>query len=85
MPRTPPESWRKEWQQRTMDLIDRYQPDHMYFNSAIPFPAELTRGKEKVTICFRASANTVTADVSDDDRRATKPSGDAIVVLNTTP
>ena len=39
-PLNPPESWRKEWLARTKDLIDRYQPDHMYFDGAIPFAGD---------------------------------------------
>ena len=42
-------------------------------------------GRVKSSTCDISHTNTVTADVSDDDRRATKPSDDAIVVLDTTP
>ena len=34
-PRNPPESWRRNWARRIKDLIDRYQPDHIYFDGAI--------------------------------------------------
>ena len=36
-PHNPPEHWRKHWQARIKDLIDNYQPDHLYFDGAIPF------------------------------------------------
>ena len=39
-PLNPPESWRKQWLARTKDLIDRYKPDHMYFDGAIPFAGD---------------------------------------------
>jgi alpha-L-fucosidase len=32
-----PESWKKHWKQRMFDLIDRYHPDHFYFDGALPF------------------------------------------------
>jgi len=35
-----PESWRHEWLVRTMELIDKYQPDHMYFDGPIPFSGD---------------------------------------------
>jgi alpha-L-fucosidase len=44
-PRAPlnsPSSWRKLWQQRLEQLIDDYEPDHLYFDCAIPF-----RGDDK--------------------------------------
>ena len=36
-PSNPPLKWRLHWQQRMMDLIDRYEPDLMYFDGAMPF------------------------------------------------
>ncbi len=35
-----PVSWRHEWLVRTLELIDKYHPDHMYFDGAIPFSGE---------------------------------------------
>lgn len=36
-PRNAPESWRRHWASRIIDLIDNYQPDHLYFDGAVPF------------------------------------------------
>jgi alpha-L-fucosidase len=36
-PINPTARWRFEWAVRTMDLIDKYQPDLLYFDGAIPF------------------------------------------------
>lgn len=36
-PINPTARWRFEWALRTMDLIDKYQPDLLYFDGAIPF------------------------------------------------
>ena len=39
-PRAPfdaPESWRKQWVKRIQQLIDDYEPDHLYFDCAVPF------------------------------------------------
>ena len=39
-PRAPfdaPESWRKLWVKRIQQLIDDYEPDHLYFDCAVPF------------------------------------------------
>jgi len=35
-----PQSWRHEWFVRTMELIDKYQPDQMYFDGGIPFTGD---------------------------------------------
>jgi len=35
-----PESWRHEWLVRTLELIDKYHPDHMYFDASIPFSGD---------------------------------------------
>ncbi len=32
-----PAEWRELWAKRIIDLIDNYQPDHLYFDCAIPF------------------------------------------------
>ncbi|WOH39488.1 alpha-L-fucosidase [Thalassotalea fonticola] len=36
----PPKAWRDQWALRMKDLIDKYQPDHFYFDSAVPFRGE---------------------------------------------
>ncbi len=36
-PKNPPKSWRIEWKLRLKDLIQNYDPDLLYFDSAIPF------------------------------------------------
>ena len=33
----PPKWWRDQWAARMKDLIDKYDPDHFYFDSAVPF------------------------------------------------
>ncbi len=35
-----PKEWRELWAKRVKDLIDNYQPDHLYFDCAIPFRGE---------------------------------------------
>ncbi len=39
-PINPPEHWRREWALRIKDLIDHYQPDHLYFDGGIPFQGD---------------------------------------------
>lgn len=39
-PLNPPYEWRRNWVLRIKDLIDRYEPDHLYFDGAIPFRGE---------------------------------------------
>jgi alpha-L-fucosidase len=42
-PRAPldaPKSWRDHWARRVKQLIDDYQPDHLYFDCAVPFRGE---------------------------------------------
>jgi len=36
-PANPPKQWRDLWKARMLDLIDRYEPDLLYFDGAIPF------------------------------------------------
>lgn len=36
-PYDPPRSWRDYWARRVKQLIDDYQPDHLYFDCAVPF------------------------------------------------
>jgi alpha-L-fucosidase len=36
-PKNPSESWKKSWSSRLIDLIDRYKPDLLYFDGAVPF------------------------------------------------
>ncbi len=36
-PRNPSESWKESWSTRLKDLIDRYDPDLLYFDGAVPF------------------------------------------------
>lgn len=36
-PINPPKAWREHWAARMKDLIDNYQPDIFYFDSAVPF------------------------------------------------
>jgi alpha-L-fucosidase len=36
-PREPSEAWKESWSRRLVDLIDRYEPDLLYFDGAIPF------------------------------------------------
>ncbi len=37
LPKNPSESWRKTWYLRTKDLIDKYQPDLLYFDGGVPY------------------------------------------------
>jgi alpha-L-fucosidase len=39
-PLNPSEAWRKAWAARIVDLIDAYQPDHLYFDGALPFQGD---------------------------------------------
>ena len=42
-PRAPfdaPKHWRDHWAKRVKQLIDDYQPDHLYFDCAVPFRGE---------------------------------------------
>ena len=39
-PHNAPKSWCKQWLARMTDLIDNYQPDHLYFDGAIPFQGD---------------------------------------------
>lgn len=39
-PLNPPKQWRDLWAQRLKQLIDDYQPDHLYFDCAVPFRGE---------------------------------------------
>jgi len=39
-PLNAPKHWRELWRKRLFDLIDRYEPDHLYFDGAIPFRGE---------------------------------------------
>ncbi len=39
-PANPPKQWREQWKARMCDLIDRYEPDLLYFDGAIPFRGE---------------------------------------------
>ena len=44
-PRAPlnaPKEWRDHWAKRIKDLIDKYNPDHLYFDCSVPF-----RGDDK--------------------------------------
>ena len=36
-PLNAPAEWRENWARRIKDLIDNYQPDHLYFDGGIPF------------------------------------------------
>jgi len=36
-PVNPPPQWRRAWVLRLKDLIDRYEPDHLYFDGGVPF------------------------------------------------
>ncbi len=36
----PPKWWRDQWAARMKDLIEKYDPDHFYFDSAVPFRGE---------------------------------------------
>jgi len=39
-PSNPPKAWRELWRNRMIDLIDRYEPDVLYFDGAVPFRGE---------------------------------------------
>jgi alpha-L-fucosidase len=39
-PLNPPASWRRTWAARIIDLIDAYQPEHLYFDGALPFQGD---------------------------------------------
>ncbi|VGO19316.1 alpha-L-fucosidase [Pontiella sulfatireligans] len=36
-PKNPPVEWRENWKKRMTQLIDDYEPDHFYFDCAVPF------------------------------------------------
>jgi alpha-L-fucosidase len=36
-PDDPPDHWHESWKARLIDLIDNYDPDHMYFDGGLPF------------------------------------------------
>ncbi|MDY7396898.1 alpha-L-fucosidase [Aureibaculum sp. 2210JD6-5] len=36
-PLASPEEYKENWKNRMFDLIDRYHPDHFYFDAAVPF------------------------------------------------
>lgn len=36
-PLNPPRGWRDHWKACMTELIDRYEPDHLYFDGALPF------------------------------------------------
>jgi len=36
-PLNPPKKWRELWAKRIKQLIDDYEPDHLYFDCAVPF------------------------------------------------
>lgn len=36
-PLDPPASWRDHWRACMFELIDKYEPDHLYFDGALPF------------------------------------------------
>lgn len=39
-PRNPSEAWKRSWSSRLFDLIDRHQPDLLYFDGAVPFDSD---------------------------------------------
>ena len=39
-PVNPSEAWKKSWSTRLADLINRYQPDILYFDGAVPFDSD---------------------------------------------
>ena len=39
-PFNPPQEWRELWAKRIKQLIDDYEPDHLYFDCAVPFRGE---------------------------------------------
>jgi len=39
-PRNPSEAWKASWSSRLFDLIDRFQPDLLYFDGAVPFDVD---------------------------------------------
>jgi len=39
-PKEPSEAWKQSWSRRVVDLIDRYDPDLLYFDGALPFDAD---------------------------------------------
>ncbi|NQT82799.1 alpha-L-fucosidase [bacterium] len=36
-PSNPPEAWKRNWYDRVNDLVDKYQPDLLYFDGGVPF------------------------------------------------
>lgn len=36
-PSHPPEAWKRNWFSRVKDLVDKYQPDLLYFDGGVPF------------------------------------------------
>jgi alpha-L-fucosidase len=39
-PVNPSEAWKRSWSGRLKDLIDRYEPDFLYFDGAVPFDSD---------------------------------------------
>jgi len=51
-PKDPPESWKKQWFNRVKDLVDKYEPDLLYFDGGVPF-GEV--GREMVAYYYNAN------------------------------
>jgi len=57
-PLDPPEHWRRLWAARIKDLIDNYEPDHLYFDGAVPFrgPDRARTGLEVIAHFYNQNA-----------------------------
>ena len=54
-PKNPPLSWKENWYLRMKDLIDKYQPDLMYFDGGYPFDDGST-GRRLVAHYYNSNA-----------------------------
>lgn len=60
----PPKSWRDHWALRMKDLIDNYEPDLFYFDSAVPF-----RGDDEGQTGMDVIAHLYNTSISNHDGR----------------
>ncbi len=51
----PPEAWSQQWYLRAKDLIDRYEPDFMYFDGGIPFEWDGAVGRRLMAHYYNAN------------------------------
>jgi alpha-L-fucosidase len=51
-PKNPSETWKRQWFSRVKDLVDKYEPDLLYFDGGVPF-GEV--GREMVAYYYNAN------------------------------